>query len=102
MTNSTLTPQPQQTEKPPLFDRPIYKDWIVWLLAVAIFAAISGSVVGNYQQATGFAGTSEFNIQGQEMAFLIDCAIAAAFQFFLFGLLPANIRRGYRSGRAKG
>lgn len=67
---------------------PLYKDWIIWLAAIAVFAAISGSVVESYQRpvlAGPFGiptGETEFSIEGfQEFAFLIDAVIAFIFQF---------------------
>lgn len=88
-----------------LFDLPLFKDWIIWLTAIAIFAAISGSVVESYQSPvlslTGLpTGTTEFSIKGQEAAFLIDCLFAVGFQSVLFGVLPASIRKGVRQRKA--
>ena len=94
--SSSLSPQPQQAAKPALFDRPLYKDWIVWLAAVAIFAGVSG-VVGDYNNASLTPGVNA----GMTGAETLDITFAAAFQFFLFGILPAVLRRGYRTGRAK-
>lgn len=87
-----------------LFDLPVFKDWIVWLASAAIIVGI-GNVVGDYQRPVMLGGlpmygSTEFSIEGQEVAFLFDCVFAGGIQFLLFGLLPASIRRRYRQGKA--
>lgn len=82
-----------------LFDLPLFKDWIAWLAVIAVIAGIN-SVVGTYQRSVlvgGFpVGGTAFSIEGEELAFLIDCLFSAAFQVGLFALLPAFIRKSVR------
>lgn len=94
-TETTTPPDRAQAAKPRLFDRPLVKDWIVWLVGIAIIAGISG-VMSDYNSANTTLGATA-GMTGSEV---IDLAFAVAFQFFLFGVLPANIRRGYRKGRS--
>jgi len=89
-----MNPDGVQVAKPPLFDRPLVKDWIVWLVGIAVIAGISG-VMSDYSSANSTPGVTA-GMAGSEV---IDLAFAVAFQFFVFGVLPANIRRGYRNGR---
>jgi hypothetical protein len=90
-----LTPQTDHAVEPDLFDRPFYKDWIVWLVAFAIFAGVSG-VIRDYSNTALTPGVNA-GMTGSEF---IDIVVVASFQFLLFGRLPAALRRRYRNGRS--
>lgn len=73
-----------------LLDRPLWRDWVVWLWALGLVAALS-SIVGDYtgSTASGFTVT----------AVLVDVVLAVVVQTFLFAWLPAKIRQAFRARR---
>lgn len=80
-----------------IFDSPLYKDWTIWLF-VAIAAAGIWSTYLRYTVTNPFTGGRQFT--GETNAFLIEVLITSAFNFLLWGVLPAAIRSWVRKRRA--
>jgi hypothetical protein len=73
----------------PLFNKPIWKDWIVYLWLFATWAVVAPTI-----QDYPAPRTPEDNL-----ALTIDIAIAVVVQTLVFLLLPAVIRRAVRKRR---
>jgi hypothetical protein len=68
------------TQKVRLFKQPPVTDWCIWLGIVAVIAGISGTASSH--------------------GFLLDYVFAIAFQWALFAVLPASIRRSVQRGKS--
>lgn len=81
-------PQAERTAILGIYDRPLWRDWIAWLTGFALLSGITGAF-------------DDFpdGVRGNESALLIGLGLRAAFQFFLFGLVPGRIRRAIRTRR---
>lgn len=64
-----------------LFDRPVWRDWCFWL-------GLLGVAAGTETVSMSDGGAAAINL-----------VLASAFQFALFGCLPAWLRRGWRRRR---
>ena len=69
-----------------LYDSPLWRDPLAWLLAISIVAAV-GPVL---KQDRG---------SGHTAALITDLVFAVAFQWVLFGVIPARIRLYIRDRR---
>ena len=74
----------KQTEH--LLDRPLLRDWIVYLWALGVAAGVA-TALGDYQTDSNVVTDS---------AFWIDLAFAVGVQSFFFMVLPAWLRRSLR------
>lgn len=63
-----------------MFDRPLYRDWIVWLGVVGVVSGLS------YTSHNGPAN-------------IVDYLIAIGVQWLLWAMVPAAIRQGIRNRR---
>ena len=79
-----------------LFDVPIYKDWTLYLAALGILGSLV-ALLPSYWETNPFTGELEY--VGPTAGLVADLAFAVPFQFCLFGVLPAAIRRVVRGRR---
>jgi hypothetical protein len=83
-----------------IFDTPLYKDWLFWL-AVAFAIVTVQNVVADYTILEGpFFSEKKFNIDGRQLAFVIDLVVIYALTFSLFVAVPGGIRKAIRERRS--
>lgn len=70
---------------PPLFRKPIYKDWTIWL--AGFFVASRSEIIATEQYLAGVAAPDEF------LTMSFDTCLALAISGTTFGLFPALLRR---------
>jgi hypothetical protein len=68
----------KDTQRRQLFHRPLYRDWTIWVGSIAVLVGLSHN-----------AGTGD-------VADMLNLLFVVAFQWALFALLPASIRRAVR------
>lgn len=78
----------------PLFEKPFYSDWIIWLAVVAVVASTSNAA-NSYGPI--FKSTPGVDIE----PFFWDVTFAVALQTCFFGFIPALIRRKVRERRMR-
>lgn len=87
-------------QKPPIYRRPLVRDWAFWLLLVLLLVGVS-SVYRDYTTVNSFTGQEEFTGGDQGAAFTVDLAFRLAY-YGGIGVVVAAIRRAIQQRRSTG